>query len=534
MLLFHNKVEYWKSKVPFFLLICLCAYTFILYALHLSHEFIIELDDYWLIINNPSVQEISFQAIFDILFRDSVDLEYQPLAYISFSIDYSLFAYNAFAMKMHTLTLHIINICLVYHLFRKMEFVPIVALCVAMIFALHPIQVENIAWTSCRRQVIFGLFYFLSLIQYLNVRECKVSKGLFYFKCLLFLLFTVLAFLAKLSAVIILPSIIIIEIFLNKSSLALIPKILYRQRTIILYLLSLITLFIYKTYSYSSAHTLDMRQDWGYSKLEYLLITLKSFGFFMKQYIVTNYYAPLYQESTTGQIIHNPQYYYYFLCSISLFVFAIIMLNKNKNLFLASSILIVTVAPTSIRMLAIPDVPWNNGDRFVYTATPFVGLAIYYLFEKILSGRLLILVFTFLFFHFSIKSTKQIKLWKNDTEILEHIIKNQPCSETYRKLSCAEIHKGNILNAYFAYINSKNAEMQNYINVPYWTHVQMAFVCLSNGDSIRGREELDIATLKTNSKIPSEDIYFHMTVDPSITYGHFINKFTQITKSNIY
>lgn len=97
------------------------------------------------------------------------------------------------AMVYHFLCLlfHTINACLVFKIFLKLNFSKISAFLGAMIFLLHPVQVESFAWISEFK----GLFAFFwgatATIQFLNWENTK--KKLPYFLAILFFIFSILS-----------------------------------------------------------------------------------------------------------------------------------------------------------------------------------------------------------------------------------------------------------------------------------------------------------------------------------------------------
>jgi tetratricopeptide (TPR) repeat protein len=61
------------------------------------------------------------------------------------------------------------------------------ALLAGLIFALHPVHVESVAWISERKNVLSGLFYLLSMYAFLKCED-RPGKGLYFFSLALFIL----------------------------------------------------------------------------------------------------------------------------------------------------------------------------------------------------------------------------------------------------------------------------------------------------------------------------------------------------------
>jgi Tfp pilus assembly protein PilF len=106
------------------------------------------------------------------------------------------------------LAVHLAAACVAYLLLRDLVGRSLPALLGALLFALHPMQVEPVAWISGTKDLLFGLFSLLAVSQYVglardDVAEAHVPAGEWYGRYLLALLCFVLAMLSKPTAVIV-------------------------------------------------------------------------------------------------------------------------------------------------------------------------------------------------------------------------------------------------------------------------------------------------------------------------------------------
>jgi len=115
---------------------------------------------------------------------------YWPLVYSTFWVEYKLWDLNPFGYHLINVFLHSLNAVLLWIILRR--------ICVpgsylsAVIFALHPVHVESVAWIIERKDVLSGLFYLLSFLTYTHF-DSKVSHkpsapimyalSLFFFLC---------------------------------------------------------------------------------------------------------------------------------------------------------------------------------------------------------------------------------------------------------------------------------------------------------------------------------------------------------------
>ena len=148
----------------------------------------ISLDDDQYLMGNMLVQNPGWtsakQFLTEILEPSTVDGYYQPLAMISLMGDCALGGSFDNLMPFHrtSLVLHVANtvlvIMLLYLLFGQVW----PAIGIGLLFGLHPMTVETIAWVSERKTLVAAFFAFLSL----NLYVCYTRRGSlrFYAACL--------------------------------------------------------------------------------------------------------------------------------------------------------------------------------------------------------------------------------------------------------------------------------------------------------------------------------------------------------------
>ncbi len=93
---------------------------------------------------------------------------YQPLAWLSYALDWELWGLDAQAFHRTNVLLHSLNALLCFacarELLRRRWPAPdLGAAAAAALFALHPLRVESVAWVTERRDVLSGLFLLVSL-----------------------------------------------------------------------------------------------------------------------------------------------------------------------------------------------------------------------------------------------------------------------------------------------------------------------------------------------------------------------------------
>lgn len=150
------------------LLILLAA--FLTYSAVYSHEFLITWDDSGYITDNPTVHGLSVDHVIE-AFKSVVIGNYAPLHLISYMIDYSLWGLDPAGYLLVNILLHALNGLLLYRILARHFFSPTTALFAALLFIVHPVQVESVAWISERKNVLCMLFFLLAFDSYLKADE---------------------------------------------------------------------------------------------------------------------------------------------------------------------------------------------------------------------------------------------------------------------------------------------------------------------------------------------------------------------------
>ncbi|MEY4904202.1 MAG: hypothetical protein RLZZ292_2017 [Bacteroidota bacterium] len=164
-------------------LLALLVLTFIIFAPILQGSFL-NLDDYGNIVENPNVQGWSV-AHFKAWFTTFKLGMYVPLTMMSYATIFSLAGASAKAYHWLSLLLHLANVALVFLWIKRLMNKENVALCVALLFALHPFQVQTVAWISAYSSLQFTFFYLLTLL-YMTPKEGtspRLALGLLFALC---------------------------------------------------------------------------------------------------------------------------------------------------------------------------------------------------------------------------------------------------------------------------------------------------------------------------------------------------------------
>lgn len=150
--------------------------TVAIYARTLRHQFQMSWDDNWYLVYNESIQGFSWHNLHAI-FTSIYQANYAPLQMLSYMVDYSMWGMVPGGFALTNFILHALNGMLLYRLFCNLHGERLLALVGAAFFLVHPLQVESVAWISCRKNVLSLFFFLLAWEGYRRYRLAAPGRG---------------------------------------------------------------------------------------------------------------------------------------------------------------------------------------------------------------------------------------------------------------------------------------------------------------------------------------------------------------------
>lgn len=173
-----------KSKIDkryWYGLFAVAIIGFIIYSPVLQNGFVWDDEDY--ILDNPLIRSINIGEIFSNYLMGN----YHPLTVLVHAIEYKLFGTSESGYHFVNMLIHVINSLLVFYAVYLISEKELAAIVASLLFAVHPLHVESVAWAAELKDLLYSLFFILSLIYYLCfLRDQK--KKYFYLSVILFLL----------------------------------------------------------------------------------------------------------------------------------------------------------------------------------------------------------------------------------------------------------------------------------------------------------------------------------------------------------
>jgi protein O-mannosyl-transferase len=147
-------------------------------------------------VNNTNYRGLSWSHIFWMFTTFHMSL-YRPLTWLTHGFDYLVWGMEPIGYHLTSLVFHVGNAVLVYFLSQRLlkmaqgqsppanRVLRIGAAFAALLFALHPLRVEAVAWASGRSDVVAAFFLLLTMVCYLKAVELSQTRSLVYWKWLI-------------------------------------------------------------------------------------------------------------------------------------------------------------------------------------------------------------------------------------------------------------------------------------------------------------------------------------------------------------
>jgi hypothetical protein len=199
----------------------ICLACLLVYFPVVTFDFQQSWDDGWMIKNHYTILGFRLENL-KAVFTEFYAAQYGPLNEVIYMAIHAVFGYNPAVYHLYPLLLHIANSCLVLLFIRQFVAGRVdastarrISFLTALLFAIHPLQVESIAWISASKIPLYTLFTLLALLMY--IRYIRTEKTGFYIGT--FLLF-ICAFGSKEQCIILPVTLMLLDWALGRTSFA--------------------------------------------------------------------------------------------------------------------------------------------------------------------------------------------------------------------------------------------------------------------------------------------------------------------------
>jgi protein O-mannosyl-transferase len=167
-----------SSNYQFDLLLCLglVLAIFLPYQQVAGHRFVEFDDGMYAFYNTYVIKGLSWDSV-QWAFTNTDSANWQPLTWISHLLDRELFGPFPGGYLLENVAWHSLAACLCYFAFLRTTRSRLFAFIVALIFAVHPVNVENVAWLSERKSLLNAVFWFCAIISYLDFLQTRSLRA---------------------------------------------------------------------------------------------------------------------------------------------------------------------------------------------------------------------------------------------------------------------------------------------------------------------------------------------------------------------
>lgn len=392
--------------------------TFVVLMKVTGYDFV-TLDDESYVVQNNDIRGLSSEHLKAFFTKYYVGM-YQPLTMISYAIDYAVFKLNPAGYHTVNLLLHLLNTFFVFLLISKLSRRKYVAFFVAVLFGIHPMHMESVAWISERKDVLYAFFFLSSLLSYLEYKIYSKKKTFLFISIICF----ACSLLSKSMAVTLPALIFLMDYYFQKpiDKKSVIEKIPF---------LVLGAVFCFLAF-FSQKSQGGINPLGGYNPIDRIFISLYALAYYPVMMIFpavqsVYHYFPV----KTGNFL--PLEYYGAALIIPAVYFIIKRIKTNKKELIFGMLF---YAFTVIPVLQIIPV----GDSAVserYTYIPYIGL--FYLVinlpfsiidnkntSSVWNAKTLTAAFALCVLGFSAISFSRVGVWKNSYELLSNLIEKYP------------------------------------------------------------------------------------------------------------
>lgn len=408
-----------KLKIIILILLVLIITSVTFYP-SLKNGFV-NLDDDVYVTGNENIRSISWENI-NKIFTSSYFGNYHPVTMLSYLFEYHFFKHEPFGYHITNLILYLLTCILLFWLVYMLQSSLLVAFITTILFSIHPLHVEPVAWISGRKDLLCALFFWGAVISYIYyLRIGRISKY-YYFT----LFFFILSLLSKPMAVT-LPLVLLSTDYLfnrkrNKSML--VDKIPF-----------FVSSFLFSIIAILSQQLVGaIRQEVASSLLSKLMVAGYSIIFYLNKIFIPIKLACLYPRI-------GIYFSFSFLILPMIFIILVIVMlyctkhtKYTKKIIFGSAFFLITILP-ALQFMPISET--IVADRHVYIPSLgifyIIGEGFFWLYMK--SPRylrviqtLLLMILIWILSVSALLTWKRCEVWRNSLTLWNDVLANYPNS----------------------------------------------------------------------------------------------------------
>lgn len=128
-------------------------------------------DDPAFLLENPVIHSLAPRNLISIFTSFHADY-YAPLVFLSYALEHAAWGFNPAGYHAVNVALHCLAACLALRLLKTLGVSHGLALWLSVIWAVHPMKVESVAWVTERKDVLCGVFAVAAMVLYIQYLRC--------------------------------------------------------------------------------------------------------------------------------------------------------------------------------------------------------------------------------------------------------------------------------------------------------------------------------------------------------------------------
>ncbi len=400
-------------------IIIILAITFTVFSPALKNDFT-NWDDQAYVQHNPLIKNLSGENIKRMFLSGDLHERYwmgnyHPLTMLSLAISYNIYQQDgkpvAWVFILTNILLHLLSTVLIYLITLRIAGNGFIAFAAALLFGVHTLHVESVAWIAERKDVLYTFFYFAAFLLYVKYDETQ--KTVYY---LLALIVFVLSLLSKGQAVSFAVSIFLVD-WLKKRRFT--AKLVIEKIPFLL-----LALFFGLIAIQAQKYSFALVEQQPYAL--YKRIGIAAYGFTM---YILKLFLPVHLSAIYPypDIINSTiPLYYYALIVVPAFVVFLIYRWEKRRQYLPAFGLAFFIINIFLLLQLIPVGSAVYADRYAYVPSFGFFLALAYYLDKIPSKTYKYLILGLYATLLSVLTFYRVQTWKNSLTLWTDTVKKSP------------------------------------------------------------------------------------------------------------
>ncbi len=453
-------------------------------------------DDPTYLNDNPLIRHLNGASVKRI-FSEVYFGNYQPLHILSYAIEYNFYKLNPTGYHATSVIMHLIATGLVCWFIFSLTQNSIMTIITGLLFGIHPLHVESVAWAAERKDLLYSIFFLASLVLYIKYIRSNEKMKYILFAFILF----VLSILSKAMATSLPPVLILMDIYFKRklNTKLILEKVPFFALAVSFGLIATNT--VSKT-GQVSLHVFSLFE-------RILFATSNIFTYLWKLILPINLSAFYPYPAKLG---HGLPIYYYIapVVVIGIAILILLSLKKTKIIFFGAGFFLVCIF---LVLQFFPVGPTIISERYVYLSSIGFFFVIAYFINQLVENRPTIKTPLYAGFagyclFLCVATYQRCEVWKDSMSLWNNVL------EQFPNEGMALNNRGNIYGKERGELDHALADFNR--SIQYQPDFENAYANRGIVYCIKGK--FDLAIKDFDKALELKPLYFEALVNRGIAY----------------